>query len=134
MFCFKYSIKTLWFINYLDVSKTFAAKVSNYFFNSFSMTQMSTDSTQQQTDSMHESNAGETEKETTALFLTQIENRKPFSNIENIIIRETSTFWLLDIPATCISNEDTNLGFQKERNEKYLEVHDMHICNCYGYQ
>ena len=64
----------------------------------------------------------ENDKELPALFITDIEKKKNTGIIENVLIKETATFYLLDMPATCFSNEETGIEDIKKRNEKYLEV------------
>ncbi len=77
---------------------------------------------QQASDSVQET-AGDREKEQSALFFTNIEI-KPKTDLlyETLHINETPTFILLDIPTTCLSDEDPNAEKVKLRNENYIEV------------
>ena len=80
------------------------------------------ESNQQVGDSVHELNA-DREKEQSALFFTNVEV-KPKSELlyETLNISETETFTLLDIPTTCLSDDDPNTEIVKQKNEKYIEV------------
>ena len=41
------------------------------------------------------------------------------------MIKETTTFFLLNIPSTCFSSEDPSVEALKLKNEKYLEVNNF---------
>ena len=67
----------------------------------------------------------EKDKETSALFITNIENvsrQKDGPTTETVNLTETSTYVLLNIPTSCLSNEDENAEKVKKNNQKYLEV------------
>lgn len=89
-----------------------------------SSSHVSSDSNQQPSDSMQQDSAVEKEKEASALFVTDIEEKpkKQDGQYEKINLIETPTFCLLDIPKTCVSDEDPLIDKIKEKNEKYLEV------------
>ncbi len=60
-----------------------------------------------------------------ALFITNIENvsaNKVAPKSETISLSETSTHVLLDLPTSCLSNEDENAEKVKKNNQKYIEV------------
>ncbi len=76
----------------------------------------------------------ENEKELPALFITDIEKKKNTGIIENIIIKETATFYLLDMPATCFSNEETGIEAIKQKNEKYIEVRIINFFFSHSYK
>ena len=93
------------------------------YLNKTSSTHVSShESNQQPGDSVHELN-GDREKEQSALFFTNVE-AKPKSELlyETLNISETETFTLLDIPTTCLSDDDPNTEIVKQKNEKYIEV------------
>ena len=91
-----------------------------------STTHVSSDSNQHPNDSgIQEGAFIEKDKETSALFITNIENvtqQKKGAKVEAITLIETSTHVLLNIPSTCLSNEDENADAVKKNNQKYLEV------------
>lgn len=89
-----------------------------------SSSHVSSDSNQQPSDSMQQDSAVEKEKEASALFVTDIEEKpkKQDSQYEKICLIETPTFCLLDIPKTCVADDDPHIDKIKEKNEKYLEV------------
>ena len=66
----------------------------------------------------------EKERETSALFLTNVEAeaKKEDKNYAKITLNETNTFCLLDIRSVCVSDEDPNCESIKQKNEKYIEV------------
>lgn len=65
----------------------------------------------------------EREREFSALFITNLEKKaKKENTFERINLTETATYTLLDLPSTCLSNEDENAQIVKQNNQKYLEV------------
>lgn len=86
------------------------------------------ESNQQPSDSVQEA-AVDREKEQSALFFINVET-KPKSDLlyETLHINETATFSLLDIPTTCLSDEDPNAEKVKLKNESYIEVNDCEAC------
>ncbi len=58
------------------------------------------------------------------MFITNIENvtQKKGAKTEAITLNETPTYVLLNIPTTCLSNEDENAENVKKNNQKYIEV------------
>lgn len=92
-----------------------------------SSSQISSDSNQQPGDSVADGSALDKDKEMSALFFTDVEEKTTRARVDDetyarINLSETSTFVLLDIPVVCISDEDPNIGKIKETNEKYHEV------------
>lgn len=87
------------------------------------------ESNQQPGDSIQEP-AIDREKDLSALFFTNIEI-KPKSELvyETLSLNETSTFILLDIPTTCLADEDPQAEIFKIRNEKYIELCKKKIGN-----
>lgn len=83
---------------------------------------MSGDSTQQNSDSMNDASTSEKEKETSAMFLTSVQKAAPRDPFETIVMKETDTFFLLDMPSTCLSNDDPALEQILKSKEHYIEV------------
>lgn len=44
----------------------------------------------------------------------------------NIVLKETETIWILDIPGTCVALDSDEAELVKTKNEAYKEVH----CAC----
>ena len=78
---------------------------------------------------MQQDSSIDKDKETSALFVTDIEEKpkKQDSQHERISLIETATFCLLDIPKTCVSDEDPLIEKIKEKNEKYLEASHVFV-------
>ena len=71
---------------------------------------------------MNDATASEKEKDTSALFLTSVQKAAPRDPFETIVMKETETFFLLDMPSTCLSNDDPALDQILKSKEKYVEV------------
>ena len=69
------------------------------------------------------------EKEHSALFYTTVEpkNLNEIKVYEKIMFTETPTFTLLDIPQSCLFDEDPMVETVKENNKKYYEVNLLNI-------
>lgn len=92
-----------------------------------STTHVSNDSNQHPNDSGLQDGIIEKEKETSALFITNIEaetaaHKKSGPKIEKINLSETSTYVLLNLISTCLSKEDENAEKIMKNNEKYIEL------------
>ena len=91
-----------------------------------STTHVSSDSNQHPNDSgVQDGGAVEKDKEMSALFITNVDNvmqLKKAPKTETISLYETSTHVLLDLPSSCLSNEDENAEKVKKNNQKYIDV------------
>jgi hypothetical protein len=92
-------------------------------------THVSSDSTHHPSDSIHDINNNnnnntidKNEREASALFLFNLQKKKPNNSKENIKLTETPTFQLLNIPAIRLCDTDTNLEVVKEANKRYIQV------------
>ena len=46
----------------------------------------------------------------------------------DIILKETETIWILDIPGTCVALDSDEAELVKTKNEAYKEVHVRYVC------
>lgn len=92
-----------------------------------STTHMSSDSTHQPSESIQDNLKEERE----ALFLEALVRKQKFDTQEKIILRETETYFLIDLKSTCVSTEDQQYEFIKQDNEKYVEVSKSKVENLF---
>ena len=71
------------------------------------------------------------DKEQSALFFTTVEfvDPKAVKIYEKITFTETPTFTLLDIPQSCLADEDPMVETINKKNKKYLELCKAKIGN-----
>jgi hypothetical protein len=93
-----------------------------------STTHMSSDSMHQPSESMHDSLKEEKE----ALFLEALVRKQKLDTQEKITLKETQTYFLIDLKSTCVSTEDSQYELVKQNNEKYTEVSKSRVENLFN--